>query len=182
MKLVTGTVEMTPINCGGGIGPDEQHQVRRSSAQRSNVHRTGGHVHDLGARRQRHPVTGLGAHHPLLADDPVFWPPFTDVAARLWEAWLVNPQAWIESVVPSVGPIVSPGITEAPPNTLSRGSSFNGEPPNGRTPPVIGEPLPLPDPNAPAPAAGDERIPLASFYKELDYWDALIRQIGGSAP
>jgi acetylornithine deacetylase/succinyl-diaminopimelate desuccinylase-like protein len=28
----------------------------------------------------------------------------------------------------------------------------------------------------------DERIPLASFYKELDYWDALIRQIGGSAP
>jgi acetylornithine deacetylase/succinyl-diaminopimelate desuccinylase-like protein len=27
----------------------------------------------------------------------------------------------------------------------------------------------------------DERIPLASFYKELDYWDALIRQIGGKA-
>jgi carboxypeptidase PM20D1 len=24
----------------------------------------------------------------------------------------------------------------------------------------------------------DERIPLASFYKELDYWDALIRQVG----
>ena len=27
----------------------------------------------------------------------------------------------------------------------------------------------------------DERIPLASFYKELDYWDALIRQVGAPA-
>lgn len=43
----------------------------------------------------------------LLADDPVFWPPFTDVAARLWEAWLINPQAWIESVVPSVGRLLA---------------------------------------------------------------------------
>jgi acetylornithine deacetylase/succinyl-diaminopimelate desuccinylase-like protein len=27
----------------------------------------------------------------------------------------------------------------------------------------------------------DERIPLASFYKELDYWDVLIRQLGAPA-
>ncbi|MGH2445519.1 MAG: hypothetical protein ACRDGD_05715, partial [Candidatus Limnocylindria bacterium] len=34
----------------------------------------------------------------VLTDDPVFWPAFTDVAARLWDAWLTNPEAWIESV------------------------------------------------------------------------------------
>ncbi len=43
----------------------------------------------------------------VLTDDPVFWPAFTDVAARLWDAWLTNPEAWIESVVPSVGRLLA---------------------------------------------------------------------------
>ncbi len=38
----------------------------------------------------------------LLVDDPVNWPTFTDVAARLWTEWLANPEAWIESIVPSM--------------------------------------------------------------------------------
>lgn len=38
-----------------------------------------------------------------LLDDPVFWPTFTAVAARLWEGWLANPTAWVESLAPSLG-------------------------------------------------------------------------------
>ena len=38
----------------------------------------------------------------LVTDDRVFWPTFTDVAARLWEVWLGNPEAWSESVLPSM--------------------------------------------------------------------------------
>lgn len=37
----------------------------------------------------------------LLANDPVYWPRFSAVAARLWEAWLANPAAWVESAWPS---------------------------------------------------------------------------------
>lgn len=41
------------------------------------------------------------------ADDPVFWPPFTAVAARLWTAWLANPAAWTESVWPSISRLLA---------------------------------------------------------------------------
>lgn len=37
-----------------------------------------------------------------VAADPVNWPTFTAVAARFWEAWAVNPEAWSGSVAPSV--------------------------------------------------------------------------------
>ncbi len=43
----------------------------------------------------------------LVVDDPVFWPTFTAVAGRLWEAWIVNPAAWAESVGPSLGRLLA---------------------------------------------------------------------------
>ena len=43
----------------------------------------------------------------LATDDRVFWPTFTDVAARLWEAWLGNPEAWRESVLPSMARLLA---------------------------------------------------------------------------
>ena len=43
----------------------------------------------------------------LVIDDRVFWPTFTDVAARLWEAWLGNPEAWRESVLPSMARLLA---------------------------------------------------------------------------
>lgn len=38
----------------------------------------------------------------VLVDDPVSWPRFTDVAARFWEMWASDPEAWLESLVPSL--------------------------------------------------------------------------------
>ena len=38
----------------------------------------------------------------LLADDRVFWPPVTDIAARMWESWIANPEAWVTSLLPSL--------------------------------------------------------------------------------
>lgn len=43
----------------------------------------------------------------LVTDDRVFWPTFTDVAVRLWEAWLGNPEAWSESVLPSMARLLA---------------------------------------------------------------------------
>jgi ABC-type nitrate/sulfonate/bicarbonate transport system permease component len=43
----------------------------------------------------------------LVVDDPVFWPTFTAVAGRLWEAWIANPAAWAESVGPSLGRLLA---------------------------------------------------------------------------
>jgi ABC-type nitrate/sulfonate/bicarbonate transport system permease component len=43
----------------------------------------------------------------LAAADPVFWPAFTDVAARLWETWIANPSAWVESLLPSLVRLVA---------------------------------------------------------------------------
>lgn len=43
----------------------------------------------------------------IIADDPVFWPTFTDVAARLWETWLSSPTAWTESLAPSLGRLLA---------------------------------------------------------------------------
>jgi ABC-type nitrate/sulfonate/bicarbonate transport system permease component len=37
-----------------------------------------------------------------VVDDPVNWPPVTDVATRFWEMWAGNPEAWVESLLPSV--------------------------------------------------------------------------------
>lgn len=39
----------------------------------------------------------------LLANDPVSWPLLTEVAARLWSAWLTDPGAWTEAIAPSMG-------------------------------------------------------------------------------
>ncbi|HEX5039117.1 MAG TPA: ABC transporter permease subunit [Candidatus Limnocylindria bacterium] len=41
------------------------------------------------------------------ADDPVYWPPFSAVAARLWTAWLASPAAWTESVWPSLSRLLA---------------------------------------------------------------------------
>lgn len=38
----------------------------------------------------------------MLVDDPVSWPTFTAVIGRLWESWLTDPDAWSESLWPSL--------------------------------------------------------------------------------
>jgi len=38
----------------------------------------------------------------MLVDDPVSWPTFTDVAARFWDKWATDPDAWLRSLVPSM--------------------------------------------------------------------------------
>lgn len=38
----------------------------------------------------------------ILVSDPVSWPPFSEVAARLWSRWLSDPAAWADSVAPSL--------------------------------------------------------------------------------
>lgn len=43
----------------------------------------------------------------LLASDPVSWPPFTEVAARLWSAWMTDPAAWTDAVVPSLARLLA---------------------------------------------------------------------------
>lgn len=43
----------------------------------------------------------------LLASDPVSWPPFTAVVARLWSAWLTDPRAWTDAVAPSLGRLLA---------------------------------------------------------------------------
>jgi ABC-type nitrate/sulfonate/bicarbonate transport system permease component len=43
----------------------------------------------------------------LFVADPVRWPTFTAVAGRLWEAWIANPQAWVESLWPSLWRLVA---------------------------------------------------------------------------
>jgi len=37
-----------------------------------------------------------------VVDDRVSWPTFTAVAARLWEAWIASPEAWLENLAPSM--------------------------------------------------------------------------------
>jgi ABC-type nitrate/sulfonate/bicarbonate transport system permease component len=36
------------------------------------------------------------------ADDPVNWPTFTAIAGQLWKSWIANPDAWIDSIMPSM--------------------------------------------------------------------------------
>jgi ABC-type nitrate/sulfonate/bicarbonate transport system permease component len=38
----------------------------------------------------------------LAADDPVSWPTAVAVIERLWERWLASPEAWGESILPSL--------------------------------------------------------------------------------
>jgi ABC-type nitrate/sulfonate/bicarbonate transport system permease component len=43
----------------------------------------------------------------VIIADPVRWPTFGAVAGRLWTAWIVNPEAWIESLAPSLGRLLA---------------------------------------------------------------------------
>jgi ABC-type nitrate/sulfonate/bicarbonate transport system permease component len=43
----------------------------------------------------------------LLANDPVSWPPFTEVAARLWSAWVTDPAAWTDAIAPSLARLLA---------------------------------------------------------------------------
>jgi ABC-type nitrate/sulfonate/bicarbonate transport system permease component len=37
-----------------------------------------------------------------LVDDPVNWPTFTAIAGQLWNSWIANPDAWGDSLLPSM--------------------------------------------------------------------------------
>jgi ABC-type nitrate/sulfonate/bicarbonate transport system permease component len=37
-----------------------------------------------------------------IVDDRVRWPTFAAVAGRLWESWIADPEAWLESLAPSL--------------------------------------------------------------------------------
>jgi ABC-type nitrate/sulfonate/bicarbonate transport system permease component len=37
-----------------------------------------------------------------VVDDPVNWPTFAAIAGRLWEMWIANPDAWVDSLLPSM--------------------------------------------------------------------------------
>jgi ABC-type nitrate/sulfonate/bicarbonate transport system permease component len=37
-----------------------------------------------------------------VANNPVNWPTFSAIAGELWEAWIANPDAWFESLMPSM--------------------------------------------------------------------------------
>lgn len=39
----------------------------------------------------------------VLVADPVSWPAFSEVAARFWAAWVTDPAAWTDSLLPSLG-------------------------------------------------------------------------------
>jgi ABC-type nitrate/sulfonate/bicarbonate transport system permease component len=43
----------------------------------------------------------------LLVDDRVSWPTFTDVAARFWETWATDPEAWRRSLLPSLARLLA---------------------------------------------------------------------------
>lgn len=43
----------------------------------------------------------------LLANDPVSWPPFTEVVMRLWSAWVTDPSAWTDAIAPSVARLLA---------------------------------------------------------------------------
>ncbi len=38
----------------------------------------------------------------LIVNDPVNWPTFTVVLARFWDMWLTDPDAWVDSIWPSM--------------------------------------------------------------------------------
>jgi ABC-type nitrate/sulfonate/bicarbonate transport system permease component len=55
-------------------------------------------------------VTSLVVAWQLIAtlvDDPVSWPTFSDVAARFWDTWVTDPDAWTRSLVPSLARLLA---------------------------------------------------------------------------
>jgi ABC-type nitrate/sulfonate/bicarbonate transport system permease component len=43
----------------------------------------------------------------LAVDDPVSWPAFSDVGARLWDRWATDPAAWTGSLLPSLARLLA---------------------------------------------------------------------------
>lgn len=43
----------------------------------------------------------------LIADDPVSWPTFTDVIGRFWDRWAADPEAWRDSLAPSLARLLA---------------------------------------------------------------------------
>lgn len=55
-------------------------------------------------------LTGLAVAWQLLAalaNDPVSWPPFSEVVARLWSAWVTDPAAWTDAIAPSLARLLA---------------------------------------------------------------------------
>jgi ABC-type nitrate/sulfonate/bicarbonate transport system permease component len=55
-------------------------------------------------------LAGLAAAWQLVAwvvADPVLWPTFSTVAARVWDAWMTDPAAWAETIVPSLARLLA---------------------------------------------------------------------------
>ncbi len=64
----------------------------------------------IGAVRRIAILVGLLVAWQLAAvavDDPVSWPPFTDVVARFWDRWLSDPEAWRRSLLPSLARLLA---------------------------------------------------------------------------
>lgn len=38
----------------------------------------------------------------VVASDPVSWPTFTEVIARVWSSWMTDPAAWSDAIAPSI--------------------------------------------------------------------------------
>ena len=43
----------------------------------------------------------------LVANDPVSWPAFSDVVARVWSAWVADPAGWTDAIAPSLGRLLA---------------------------------------------------------------------------
>jgi len=43
----------------------------------------------------------------VLANDPFSWPPFSEVIARLWSAWVADPAAWTDAIAPSLARLLA---------------------------------------------------------------------------
>ena len=43
----------------------------------------------------------------VAVDDPVSWPTFTDVVARFWHRWASDPEAWTQSLLPSLARLLA---------------------------------------------------------------------------
>jgi ABC-type nitrate/sulfonate/bicarbonate transport system permease component len=43
----------------------------------------------------------------LVADDPVSWPTFTEVVARVWSTWATDPAAWSDAIAPSLARLLA---------------------------------------------------------------------------
>lgn len=43
----------------------------------------------------------------LVANDPISWPTFTEVVARVWSTWATDPAAWSDSMAPSLARLLA---------------------------------------------------------------------------